>query len=225
LYRIPAERIAVIPHGVEHDRFRPPGPTGRSEKKEEETVQRLIGPGPYFLAVGTVGVRKNLCALIDAMALLRHGSSEGARLVLVGHPRGGPGLEELERRIAKHRLGFGIVRPGYVPDALIPALYRGALGFCFPSLHEGFGLPILEAMACGTPVLCSGEGAIGEVAGSAAVAIDVRRPDSIATEMRRLAEDSAYRERKAKEGIARAAQFTWRRAARETYAAYLRAGL
>ena len=112
---------------------------------------------------------------------------------------------------------------GYIADADLPALLSGALAFVFPSLYEGFGMPLLEAMACGTPVLASATSALPEIAGDAALLIDPEDTAAIADGMARLASDAVLRADLRARGLARAAQFTWERCAQETLAVLLKA--
>jgi glycosyltransferase involved in cell wall biosynthesis len=109
-----------------------------------------------------------------------------------------------------------VLFPGFVADDDLPALLSGALAFVFPSLYEGFGMPVLEAMACATPVLTSTTSALPEVAGDAALLVDPHDTGAIAEGLARLLSDAALRERLRERGIQRAAQFTWQRCASET---------
>ncbi|MGB9880037.1 MAG: glycosyltransferase family 4 protein, partial [Anaerolineae bacterium] len=113
-----------------------------------------------------------------------------------------------------------VVFTGYVPDEDLPALYSGADLFVFPSLYEGFGLPPLEAMACGTPVVCSKASSLPEVVGDAALMVDPYDVEALAEAMHRVLSDAVLREELRGKGLARAQQFTWEKAARETLAVY-----
>ena len=181
LLGVPAERIDVIPNGVEPV-FSPDGP--RAE-------------GEYVLAVGTLEPRKNLGVSREAAGRL------GVELRVVG------------------ARGWGRVQVdgwlGRVSDEELAALYRGARCLVYPSLYEGFGIPVLEAMACGTPVVTGTGGATEEVAGGAAVLVDPRDPAAIAAGI----EDAAGRHDELRaHGLERAAQFTWERVAAETRTVY-----
>jgi glycosyltransferase involved in cell wall biosynthesis len=131
--------------------------------------------------------------------------------------------DEIERQsIQLFGPGSPVVRfTGYIADADLPALLSGALAFVFPSLYEGFGMPLLEAMACGTPVLASATSALPEIAGDAALLIDPEDTAAIAVGLARLANDPALRADLRIRGLARAAEFTWERCARETLAVLL----
>jgi glycosyltransferase involved in cell wall biosynthesis len=173
---------------------------------------------PYLLHLGTLEPRKNLPLLIDACAPLWHGGSLTHRLVLAGAP--GWGAAAVEQAIARHGVARWVVRPGTVPDSHLPALYRAADAVLLPSLGEGFGLPLLEAMACGVPVIAADAGALPEVAGDAGLLVDPRDPPAWAAAIARLLADQDLAARLRLAGPARAAEFTWERCARETLAVY-----
>jgi glycosyltransferase involved in cell wall biosynthesis len=124
--------------------------------------------------------------------------------------------EEIERRAAELGLADRVIFTGYLPDDDVPALLSGALGFVFPSLYEGFGMPLLEAMACGAPVLASDSSSLPEVAGDAALLVDPTNVAAIAAGLARLANDVALRADLRARGLARAAQFTWEQCAART---------
>jgi glycosyltransferase involved in cell wall biosynthesis len=200
-------RLRVVPWGV----------TARpvTEQEVADTRQRLGLDRPYVLFVGTIEPRKNLAGVIGAMGKIGQG---GVDLVLVG-PDGwnedlGAQLVRLESTgVRVHRLGF---QP---PEALGP-LYAGAAVFCFPSLREGFGMPVLEAMAHGAPVVTSGVSATAEVAGSAALLVDPLDTDEIAAALDRILADSVLAADLRERARVRAAEFTWARTAELTVAAY-----
>jgi glycosyltransferase involved in cell wall biosynthesis len=160
-------------------------------------------PGyPYLLYVGNRKPHKNLARLVRALDRIDPGHP--LRLILPGPVD--PGLASLARDVG---VGDRLVFLGQVADTRLPALYRGALAFVFPSLHEGFGLPPLEAMACGTPVVSSLATSLAEVVGDAALAIDPLDIDSIATGIDRVASDSSLRSALRELGLAQAARFSW----------------
>lgn len=188
------ERVAVIPEGVD-ERF--------LADHDSMAVRARYGlAGPYALAVGTVSTRKNLGALAPAARAL---ATSGIELVIAGSDRGylrgaDPGLRRL----------------GYVDEELLPGLYAGALALAMPSRYEGFGLPCLEAMACGTPVVAASRAALPETCGDAALFVDPADGDSFAQAMVAAATDEPLRSRLIGAGRSRASMFTWARTARLT---------
>jgi glycosyltransferase involved in cell wall biosynthesis len=170
---------------------------------------------PYVLALGTLEPRKNLPRLIEAFGRLPTALRDAHELVLVGGS--GWGTAEIHTSIARHR---DLVRPlGHVPDADLPGLYREATLFAYPSLFEGFGLPVLEAMTAGTAVVTSNLSSLPEVGGDAVRYVDPHDIGSISDALAALLSDTAERERLAAAGRERAGRFSWERTARETLAA------
>ncbi len=172
-----------------------------------------------LLSVSAKRPHKNLARLLDALALI-----EAARrpvLVLPGYPT--EHEAELRHRAAALGLTAHTRFLGWVDGAELEGLYASAACFVFPSLSEGFGLPVLEAMSRGVPVACSGEGAVAEVAGDAALRFDPRSPRAIADAVERLLSDAAEADRLRQAGRVHAAGFTWERTARGTLASYRRA--
>lgn len=167
-------------------------------------------PPRYFLFFGTLQPRKNLPTIVAAWQRWRATNRrQDAELVLAG----GRGWLFDEREFAQLE---GVHLPGYIDDEDRGALYAGALALLFPSLHEGFGFPLLEAMHCGTPVITSDSSSLPELAGDAALLVDPGDVRAIARQMTRLLQDRATRRRLVRAGQARAAGFTWERAARQT---------
>lgn len=203
-----AGRVRVVPHGT------PSWALASSPPPRPESTAR-----PFFLFVGTLEPRKNLPRLLDAYEeLLALTAGDAPDLVIAGPA--GWSMGPLVERLARPALQGRVTRRGWLPDDELRRLYATALALVFPSLDEGFGLPVLEAMACGLPVLTSGQGALAEVAGPDAVLVDPRNVDELARGMQRLAGDPALREQLASAGPARAAQWTWERTADLTTAAY-----
>ena len=192
-----AGRAHAVPLAAD-ERFRPDGPG-----------TQLISEA-YVLGVGTLEPRKNLPRLIEAFAGLPEEVRAGRVLALAG-PIGWETGETLQA-LRRHE---GLVRLlGYVPDEELPSLYRGAELFAYPSLYEGFGLPVLEAMACGAAVLTSSVSSLPEVAGDAALYVDPTDLASIRDGLTTALTDSALRERLAAAGLARAGGYSWDRTAR-----------
>ncbi len=205
---ISPDRITVVHHGVA-ERFRQP--------VADSTRARTIvgGDEPYFLYVGTVQPRKNLVRVIEAFANASKRLAGAAPILVIAGKRGWLS-EGIARRAAELGIADRVRFAGYVADDDLPALYREALAFVFPSLYEGFGMPVLEAMACGAPVLTSNSSSLPEVAGNAALIVDPLDTGAITEGMVRLACDAALRHELRQRGYQRAAQFTWNRCAEET---------
>ena len=202
---VPEERISVIPLGYDADLFRPTAGGGAVGE---------ASPRPYLLHVGQAYPHKNLERLIRAFARVAPLHPE-LRLVLAGkpHPTETPRLRALVDHLGLRR---SVEFRAYVPCAHLPDLYRGALALVYPSLWEGFGLPVLEAMACGTPVITSYGSGTEEVAGEAALLVDPADSGSIRDAIALVARDPARRSRLRELGLARAGQFSWSAAAADT---------
>ncbi len=203
------DRVAVVPHGVDA-RF---GPTqinlvGRAQRFG-------IPPGPFVMWVGTTEPRKNLAVVVQAFALLRQRRPD-LNLVLVGE--WGLAPDEVERDIVA--LGSCVIRPGYVRDPELAQLYSQTDCFVFPSLYEGFGLPVLEAMACGAPVVTSDRGALREVAGDAAVLVEPADVSAVVDAVDAIVGSPARKSDLRQAGLERSHAFTWQASAEATVAQY-----
>jgi alpha-1,3-rhamnosyl/mannosyltransferase len=199
------EKIEVVPNGV--DGFFSPG--------SADEIRRFgITENDYILFTGTLEPRKGVAELLDAWERI----DRAPRLVLAGDS--GWGESSLRRRIESHPRRSEIVVTGYVVRDTLRALYRGALAFVYPSHFEGFGLPPLEAMACGAPVITSDGGALSEVVGDAAVVVPRRDAASLRAAIERVISERALREELVARGFARARLFSWDDSAR-TIAAML----
>ncbi len=175
-------------------------------------------PPRYILTVGIISTRKHTAGLVRAFRALRaRGIAGDAALVIAG--KDGFGAEETHREAAKAEKGT-VILLGYTPQEDLPPLYAGATVYAFPSLYEGFGIPVLEAMASGIPVVASDRASIPEIAGDAALLVDPEDEEALARALERALADEALRAQLCARGLARAALFSWDRTARETYAAY-----
>ncbi len=209
---IPQSKIHVI-YEAASARFRP-----IVDANTLASVQERYGlRPPYLLYVGTLEPRKNLARLVRAFARLRQ-QGLPHQLVLVG-ARGWQ-METFWPLLETPAVRDAVRLPGYVPLADLPAIYSGATLFVFPSLYEGFGLPLVEAMACGTPVLTSDRPAIHEVTGAAAVHVDPEDETVLGDVLAALVSDGGRRQELSQRGLAQARRFSWERAARETAAVY-----
>ena len=217
-YRIDPERIAVTPAAAA-PMFKPV-----NNETELQRVRETYGiDRDYILSLCSIQPRKNLLRLIEAYSLLRRLHPEGKlpTLVLAGKR----GWLENETMTAGQRdeLSGNIRFTGYVADEHLSALYSGASCFVYPSYFEGFGLPILEAMKCGTPVIAGDRTSIPEVAGEAALLFDPFDVDSLVAALKRVLFDSEYRATLSVKGLQRASEFSWQTTARLTLNAYQRA--
>lgn len=211
LFGTPAGKITVLYSGVEA-RFAPV----RDQAEIDRVCARYELPRPFILSVGTLQPRKNYGRLIEAFARI---AAEGPDHLVIA---GGKGwlyesiFEQAKSLGLEQRVHF----PGFVDDADLPALYSAARLFAYVSLYEGFGLPLLEAMACGTPVIASNVSSLPEVVGDVGLQVDPRSVDDIARALQQMTEQPELRERSIGPGLARAKSFTWEKAARELLAIY-----
>jgi glycosyltransferase involved in cell wall biosynthesis len=205
-------KISVIPVGVGADMCPCPAEAVAALR------QRRGLPEPMILFVGTLEPRKNVPLLLEAFARLRRTRALPHRLVIAG----GKGwyYEEIYATAARLGLGEEVIFPGYVPQDELALWYNAADLFVYPSLYEGFGLPPLEAMACGTPVIVSAASSLPEVVGEAGVIVDARDPQALAVAMGTLLEDRAQHRARREAGLARAQAFSWAATAQRTAAVY-----
>lgn len=167
-------------------------------------------PESYLLFVGSLEPRKNIDLLIEAMEKLE----SDIPLVLVGW--NGWGDKYWKEKIQKKRLADKIIMTGHLPDVDLKQIYSGAVALVYPSLYEGFGLPIVEAMACGCPVICSNAASMPEVAGDAAILIDPSSSDDLAESIEKIVNDTEFRQNLVKKGFMQATLFNWEETARQT---------
>lgn len=209
---VPLKKIHVIPYGVS-PKFR----VMDSDDVKIHLKNRLNISFPYILFVGALTLRKNIESALEAFALIQ-GQFPELRFVLAG-PRTSKNTPT-DMLVERLNLQNCVHLTGPLTDVDLPALYNGAELFVFPSLCEGFGLPPLEALACGTPVICSNATALPEVVGDAAITVDPLDVDKIANAMRNLLENTDLRGEYKERGLLRAKKFSWERTARETLSVY-----
>lgn len=209
-----ADDIAVVHHGVNHARF-----TSEPGEMDKETLESLRIPQKYLLFVGALQPRKNIAGLVKAMEIA--GASVPSLVLVAGGGWKEAGLRErIENSSAKERLH--LLRRVSLQELAV--LYRHALAFVLPSFSEGFGMPVLEAMASGAPVIVSRTSSLPEIAGDAGLFVDPYQPRTIAEALVKMSQDARLRDDLRAKGLARARQFSWERAAEQTAAVIERAG-
>ncbi|MEJ2352917.1 MAG: glycosyltransferase family 1 protein [Anaerolineales bacterium] len=215
-FHLPKERIHAIPLAA-GENFRPPA----REEMERARAQYNL-PDEYVLYLGINKPHKNLPRLVEAWAQLTHRRAiDNQKLVIAG--AWDPRYPQAEQLAANLNVDETIVFLGSIPEADLPALYGAARLFVFPSLYEGFGLPVLEALSCGTPVACSHTASLPEVAGEAAIYFDPAGPDKIAEALAKALNNAPLLEGLKARGLEQARKFTWRRTARQTLQVYRQA--
>jgi glycosyltransferase involved in cell wall biosynthesis len=213
--KIEPARLAVAYNGVSSV-FRPvPRDEAAARVKQRYGVDR-----PYLLFVGVIAPRKNVARIVDAYALFRRETRAPLKLVLAGRKWIG---DDVDRAVRRHRLETDVVHVDHVDHAQLPDLYSAAELLVFPSLWESFGMPVVEAMACGTPVLTSNGSCLPEIAGDAALCVDPYSVGAIAEGIAAIVGNAEHAERMRRRGLAQAAAFSWERSATQTLLAYRRA--
>ena len=218
-FGVQENKLQVIPNGVDHQRFNP-GDTAQARAWVQE---RFKMDQPFFLYVARLEhPGKNHVRLIEAFNQFKAATGSNWKLVLAGSDWHGAGV--IHAMVRQSPWARDISCLGFVPDAELPSLYRAAQALIFPSLFEGFGMPVVEAMACGCPVVCTANGALGEVAGSAA--LPLQKPenvDELGSLLVRLATEPALLDELRARGLARAAEFDWKFTAQATLEVYRKA--
>ena len=210
LYDLPAEKISVVYPGLSPC-FHEPAPRSESEVR----ARYGLPDTPIILTVGTLQPRKNHLRLVRAFSRVR----DRAVLVIAGGE--GWAYDAVRDEVARLHLSGRVIFTGFVDDADLPALYRAAVLFAYPALYEGFGLPVLEAMACGLPVVTSNVSSLPEITGpEAALLINPLDEEELAAALERLLDDKGLRAALAERGRLRAGQFTWEQAAQAVWDVY-----
>jgi len=210
------ERIDVVHHGVDHERFSPTAAPG-----ERAGLTKELGiTEPYLLYLGAGDARKNLPLFVRAYA--KSGVARDVSLVFAG-PLSRRQRERLQNEASQCGVAERVLLLGYTDEKHVAPLYRQCLAHVFPSSYEGFGLTVLEAMACGAPTLTTAFSSLGEVAGDAALTLEELEVEPFARELARLVSDSALRDDLRQRGLAHARGFTWERCAAQTLGCYQRA--
>jgi len=208
--QISQEKITVIHHGFDTKLFQ-----GRVSQEESEKVLATynLKPKTYLLYVGAIQPRKNLGVLIEAFEKIKSNNPE-LKLVLAGAPAWQ--YEDTLEKISQSKFSKDIVVTGTIPFTDLPVLYQNAATFVFPSLYEGFGIPVLEAMASGTPVILANNSSLPEVAGDAALYFETENSDDLANCLERVLTDRDLSAAMIQKGKSRAAHFSWEKCAQLT---------
>jgi glycosyltransferase involved in cell wall biosynthesis len=223
LLGVSPDKVAIIP-GAAGEEFKPPADVAEAQRSAARMFD-LPPPerGGYVLFVSTIEPRKNLTTLLEAYSLLqRRGRCVTPLPALAVAGREGWLYEQVYKRMGELRITDQVRFLGEVPGAKLVSLYQGARAFVMPSLYEGFGLPALEALACGTPVLTSDRGSLPEVVGTAGVLLNANDPEAWAAALERVLTDGEEEARLREAGPQQAAGFSWERAAAETWELYRR---
>jgi glycosyltransferase involved in cell wall biosynthesis len=218
ILKVSATKVEVIYNGVA-GRYRPGTFSFNSVEKKakiQEFLNRFGITGPYLLYVGNFMAHKNLKTLLEAYDLLKNYSGFHHQLVLVGDKK----KSRLENFITARQWEKEVILTGFVPWEELPIFYGGANVFVFPSLYEGFGLPVLEAMACGVPVVASNRSSLPEIVGEAGILVNPESPQEIARAIWRVLSDSGLRAQLIHRGLDQARRFSWEETAQKTLAVY-----
>jgi glycosyltransferase involved in cell wall biosynthesis len=203
----PSIPVRLIPHGVDHERFHPLEPGDRGSAEADRVARQRLGVRePYVAFVGTLEPRKDVPSLVRAFDTVA-GSRRDLNLVLAGAP--GWGMEAIEAAIASSTHRNRVRRVGYVDEREKVALFRGAAGIAYPSMEEGFGLPVLEALACGTPVVTTSGTAMAEVVDDAALLVTPTDTGELTAALDEMVGGGAAVEERRRRGLDLAARYTW----------------
>ena len=212
-FHVPEGKIDVIYNAIDERFGEPPAP-----EEIERVRDRYQLNAPYVLYAGNIKPHKNLERLIEAFHMLRRGDLEHVKMLIIGDEISK--YATLRRAVHRYKLHKHVRFFGFVPDKTLAVFYRLARAFVFPSLYEGFGLPPLEAMASGTPVITSNISSLPEVVGDAALLIDPYDASAIADAMRRVLLDSDLRDDLRQRGLRRVSEFSWERSVRRVREIY-----
>ncbi len=212
VYKVPAEKIVVTPLAADTTRFKKLDPA----RVEQVLAKYRLGKS-FFLHVGRLEEKKNIGTLVRAFEIFKtkRGLGDPFELVLAG--KGGFGYGKIKQYITGSKVKGSIKELGFVPEEDIPALMNAATAYVFPSWYEGFGIPALESMACGTVLIASDIGALREVAGDAALFVSPREPEAWALAMGRIVSEGAVREELERKGLERVKGFSWKKTAEATW--------
>lgn len=212
---IEEKKIHVVPCGVDFEKFH-----CESVPNRVIAVRETYGiPSNYFLYLGTLEPRKNIPAIVEAYKILTNRLKEETPSLVIAGKKGWD-YEAIFSLVKQYQLEEKVIFTGYITEEDKQSLLKGALAFVFPSLYEGFGLPPLEAMACGTPVIVSNRASLPEVVGNAGILIDPENQEQLAEAMEKILSDTDYRDELSQKGIAQAQKFSWKETARRLWEVY-----
>jgi glycosyltransferase involved in cell wall biosynthesis len=208
-YPLSKNKIEIISPAVDHKEYFP-----KNKKEVTKVINKYGIDKNYILYTGTLEPRKNIVGILSAYNKLTEALRGEYQLVLAG----GKGWldEEIEEKLTELK-GLNIIRTGYVADEDLPALYSGATVFVYPSFYEGFGMPPLEAMACGTPVITSNNSSLPEVVGEAGIMIDAKDTEALAKSIEKVISSKKLQNEMIKKGIKQAKKFSWEESAKKLY--------
>jgi len=211
-YKLPPERVVATPLAVDMTRYRP----DITDEAKDAALAKYRLSRPFLVFAGRIEEKKNIVNLVHAFSIFKswRGVGDPVKLLLIGTP--GFGFERIRKEIETRGVGESVVMPGYVPEEDMPALFACARMLLLPSWYEGFGLPILQAQACGTPVLAADAASMPEVGGSAAMYANPSEPEHIATTMKTLMDEDSLWERLRAAGLENVKRFSWDDTARRT---------
>ncbi|MDI6778326.1 MAG: glycosyltransferase family 1 protein [Patescibacteria group bacterium] len=216
-YKVPPEKVDVTYNGVDFERF---GKVFSAEEKENVRKKYNL-PEKFLLYVGTMQPRKNIPALLQALAVFyKKYNSRDMKLVIVGNKKARNFDRRIDEEIKNSSLSEQVIFPGWIEDKDLPAIYKLSECFVFPSLYEGFGIPIVEAMAAGIPVVSSDKSCLPEVGGDAALFADPANPADFAKKIHEVITDENLRSDLVKKGTKLAKSYTWQKTAEKTLEIY-----
>ncbi|MDI3496205.1 MAG: hypothetical protein PWQ35_226 [Patescibacteria group bacterium] len=210
--QVKKEKIKVVHNGYNNENYR----QIKDKAKIAEIKEKYELEFPYFLYIGRIEKKKNIPALIEALSILKENNPEvKEKMVLIGDASFG--YDEVKYIIEEYNLNEEVIMPGWIEEDDLPYILSGASAFIFPSKHEGFGIPLLQAMACGVPVAASDIPVFREVGADAFLGFDQQDKEAMAKAMVTLVKDQSLREKLISRGYKRAAEFSWEKCARETW--------
>ncbi len=216
-YKIPLEEVDFTYNGVDFDHFA----KNFSDEEKKEVREKYKLPEKFLLYVGTLQPRKNIPALIESLnTYLNKYPEENMKLVIAGNRKARNFDTRIDAAIEKNNLHKSVIFPGWIEEEDKPALLRTAEVFVFPSLYEGFGIPVIEAMAAGTPVVCSDIPVLREIAGDAALFCNPKKSNDFAENIQKILADKNLQRNLAKKGKDIARKFTWQKTAEKTLKIY-----